>query len=302
MKKVIKIMAIILAVGVLALTVGFIIKWSNPTAYADLFEKQYVEKIITEDEIVTSFSLIYTSGSVRFEPSTDDKLSIKYYETDSMQYAYSFSDGKAVFSSKSIFSLKDLFRFGKNSYATVIYLPTTVAGKLDVSVSSGQLTLSGLTNTLQALNVVVGSGQTSLSNITCQTLNITVNSGKLYLSGVQAVNSNLTLASGDINLANCSLGNLVLDVNSGEIEAQNLTIQSISGEIDSGDTEINLAGTVEDYAFNCKANSGEIELYNNGARVTETAHLFYGNGVKTVNITLKSGDLDISVGSARFDD
>lgn len=314
--KAVKALLIILVIGAVLLGIGYAAIGGADGLYKLSGQGERTAKTVTEEQVVTSMQLHVSSDEVEFVAATDDKFKIEYYDYEEPVYTYSYDNGCAVFKSQPLSASNwlSLFRINTSNDERkfVVYVPSTLNDKMDINISSGDLSSSSITISVNSLYIDVSSGDVSISNITadnvdCHTssgnialgsvttdkLNCKTSSGSITLNNATATTTTLKTSSGDININDSTIGTVTVDVSSGGMSGDNIGLDSLSVDISSGPVNLKLAGAVADYSIRTEISSGNTTLLDkDGKTLLSTGDdTLYGSGSKTVDIDVSSGNV-----------
>ncbi len=295
MKKIFTVLLVIFVVALVMVVTGGVIMWKNPDKYPIFARETFVEKTLTEEDVVTSFYLEAASDDVDIYPSENGKLSITYYESETFRYTYDFKDGKATFSDDSQFDIKNLFKFHwfNDRPNMKIYLPDTISSTLSLDIATGEISFKNSNFTLISLYINVASGEIELSDITTNNCRINSSSGNISLNNISSQSVTLKVSSGDVSIDNSELNDLDIDISSGDFVSHNLTTEGVTCNVSSGNVRLGVTGNSSDYTIKGETYSGKITLKFGGAETKMENKVFYGNGPKLIKATISSGNLTV---------
>ncbi len=122
-----------------------------------------------------------------------------------------------------------------------IQVEDTTAGKLDLSVSTGHVTLEHVT-CRGDLKLHVSTGKAKLKDVSCQSLNSDGSTGDIELTNVIAAGMiQIERSTGDVELDRCDAGELLIETDTGDVTGSLLSskvfiTQSDTGRIDVPET------------------------------------------------------------------
>ncbi len=160
---------------------------------------------------------------------------------------------------------------------------------LDLKSASGDILLDGvsLSGTVSA-----SSGDITISDISGSQLSVTSASGDISCESMMTESTSLTTASGDISITGSNFGDVCCKASSGNIGIIDSQSVSTVCEALSGDVTISYDGDENEYSFDLRSESGDINL--NG-RESEGSLSRQGNSDRSVTARTGSGDIDIII-------
>jgi hypothetical protein len=144
-----------LCLGVVLGGIGLILTHGDLSA---IFENDVrTEKFVDETQTVNSLKISAAADDIELYKSEDEFLHIDYYDSKLRPFDYSYTDGRAELKQKS--TVKSWFNFGSFESKTMkIYVPESLTSELNIDVSSGTITNSGLIIDVQTLKLNASSG------------------------------------------------------------------------------------------------------------------------------------------------
>lgn len=296
MKKFWKAILIIFIIGIVLVAIGAIIVATNKEKFGDYFREEYEEKQYVDERKITSMSLEIGSDAVEIFPSTDGKLSVIYYESETNKYEFGYEDGTIIIKNRTDFKLKNIFKWGIgiDRPSAKIYLPETVTDKVDIEISSGALNSEKMSFHLKEFNIKVASGAVRFNNVFATTANIKVNSGAVHSGNIHCAEITTQLNSGALNFDNLSFDNASFKVSSGAFKAENVGIgNSAKVNVSSGTFKLFTDNDIADFTISGTANSGSFKLKEGDSQIAGGDDVNYGNGDKKITVEVSSGNATV---------
>ncbi|GIN85951.1 DUF4097 domain-containing protein [Heyndrickxia sporothermodurans] len=190
------------------------------------------------------------------------------------------------------------FGFWNKSKVTV-YIPKDYDQNMNVTVGSGNLTMSGTSKNhpmkLDKMNVNMSSGNLKLANLLVNDYNHKGSSGSAQLDSLSTKTGSIKMSSGKVDVTGYS-GKLDATLSSGKLDFQmDKLTDSINVHVSSGSVKLDLPKDA-DFTLNGKASSGDIscdfplksqEIGNHKVRGT------HGSGEHEIKVRVSSGNVDI---------
>ena len=302
MKKILKIFAIILIVGLvisfIALaSVGFDIRKLDGielerTEYTS--ENEAFDKIIID---VDSADVIINSV-----PAGQGTRVVVEDDVDA-EYEVSFDGGKLIVECED--EWRGFFNFEETTVS--IYIPEGEQGKLDVEADSADVSVACGTILFRSVDIETDSGDVEGTIKAREHINISTGSGDVTLKNSSADSVSVNVESGDVDVFECSAYTARIETGSGDVEISRLAVSaSLNIETSSGDVEIDSAdaGSVDiatgsgdvECAFisamnvDADAKSGEVNVRANDP------------SGRSCRIRTRSGDIEVTHADYEIDD
>ena len=139
-----------------------------------------------------------------------------------------------------------------------IHLENLSAGSLDLSVTTGKVTLSQV-NCKGALQLQVSTGKSNLSDIHCKSLASNGNTGDLTLKNVIATEGfSITRSTGDVRFEACDAAEIFVQTDTGSITGSLLSPKVFLAKTDTG--RINVPNTVTGGKCEIITDTGNIKI------------------------------------------
>lgn len=211
---------IVAAVGLLVLT-GCSHKQSSTLANELTFSLKNISEV----------TISYDEEKVTFYESKNDELTIKEYMTENKSSYYAKVDQSSN-SIKISEGGKPFFKEGFSRYVEV-YLPTSYHESLTVTTTDGDIDLSALEMTLNALRIDSTAGTVKINTVAAQNIHLSTTSGVLEVNRLEADTIRIDTTSGSFSCHTLN-GNVAYTTTSG-----NANIKSAIG---SGSYKANNSG------------------------------------------------------------
>lgn len=132
------------------------------------------------------------------------------------------------------------------------------AGSLDLSVSTGKVTVSDM-SCEGDVNIKVSTGKTELNNIRCKNVISDGDTGKMLLKNVVAEGKfSVKRSTGDITLENCDASEIFIETDTGNVSGTLLSEKVFFVETDTG--RINVPKTTSGGRCEISTDTGDIKL------------------------------------------
>ncbi len=167
--------------------------------------------------------------------------------------------------------------------------------ELEILTGSGDAELSDVTG--EILNVRTASGDIDMSRAKYQNINVSATSGDIELRDIAAENLEVGATSGDAELENISAKILKLSTSSGDVEARNIAAEQAEVRTSSGDSEF--SGKVAKYFGRSGSGDQEIEIegkLSEGEFITGSGDIelkIKDNTGAEITASTGSGDVDV---------
>ena len=311
MKKAVTItLIVIFALGLILIGTGLIVSKGN---LSNVFAKDVrTESRIDETETVTSLTLSVSADDIELYPSEDDKLHIKYWDSEKRPYVYSINGGTAELKQQN--SIHSWLDFSRHISKTVkVFAPESIIGTLSIQLASGSVQSKGYIANVESLKLNISSGSASIGQSIVTNANINMASGSITLASITATNlyvniasGNFTLtnshidgkldihmSSGDAEINNCEISTLKSEISSGTLSSDTLSVAAVNCQASSGNIILRLSGAAADYTIDIDLSSGHALLDIAGQTIRTNDDLEWGSGAKSVYCKSSSGDVKI---------
>ena len=267
-------------VGVALIAVGLLFYFTSGS-------RQYKMKTLDTIDPAAVRAIHVTAGSqaVYVYEAYDDLVKVEVSATLMKKIDWSLDNGL----------LELTVRGGKGSVD--ILVPPDILRELQVTVGSGWVSLSGLTEQEAAVTLNTGSGSASLYDTLCASLSMAAGSGSASVHDSSVLGeTGITVGSGSVYLEDSTFGSLIANSASGYVSAraaasENMSVRTASGSVDmeepafssaqvhtaSGSVELLLTGSEADYTFDLSTVSGSIPALSGGGSRQLTADTVSGS-------------------------
>lgn len=167
--------------------------------------------------------------------------------------------------------------------------------ELEIVTGSGDAELSDVTG--ETLSVRTASGDIDMSRVKYQNINVSATSGDIELKDIAAEIFEIGATSGDAELENISAKILKLSTSSGDVEARNIVAEQTEVRTSSGDSEF--SGKVVKYFGRSGSGDQEIEIegkLSEGEFITGSGDIelkIEDNTGAEITASTGSGDVDV---------
>lgn len=265
-----KILAVIFILGFLVAGVGFVLVKGDFSMISKAvnIDSEYEYKEYTSEE---EFSMIFadlSSHNIVFHKSSNEKLEIKYYESEKDKVKINIQDGKLSLIGEYT-KPNSIIKIRIKSYkvSTInIYLPKVFYDDVNIFLASGNISIKNFA--FNNLKIETVSGNTTLENITVSNnMYLRFTSGNLNLKASQ-VSNDVTIkgVSGNFEVDTMVAKSIAVTTTSGNIELTNLTSDTIETRTTSGNIKVEIKGKKDDYRADLAITTGIITY--DGLRVS----------------------------------
>ena len=170
--------------------------------------------------------------------------------------------------------------------------------ELEIVTGSGDAELIDVTG--EILNVRTASGDIDMSRAKYQNINVSATSGDIELRDIAAENLEVGATSGDAELENISARTLKLSTSSGDVGARNIAAEQAEVRTSSGDSEF--SGKAVKYFGRSGSGDQEIEIegkLSEGEFITGSGDIelkIKDNTGAEITASTGSGDVDVRTG------
>lgn len=167
--------------------------------------------------------------------------------------------------------------------------------ELEIVTGSGDAELTDVTG--ETLSVRTASGDIDMSRVKYQNINVSATSGDIEIKDIAAELLEIGATSGDAELENISAKMLKLSTSSGDVEARNIVAEQTEVRTSSGDSEF--SGRVAKYFGRSGSGDQEIEIegkLSEGEFITGSGDIelkIKDNTGAEITASTGSGDVDV---------
>ena len=298
--------AIFLGMGLASGARGGYISWAggNLTFNVNNADEIYSQIALAD---VTNIEIATGSASITVVRANSFLLEFIGIEPD-----YSIENGHLTIDYRPSFSGFQVLSFGltNSRQEIIVHLPRDIIYNLDLTTSSGRITVEGVelydaelrtsSGRLLMDNVIVqnletrtSSGRMRLDNVTAQNLNARTSSGRFTAENLMAQNAHVRSSSGALRIDGLEFGSIGIESSSGSIRVQNARSNG-PGEANlrasSGSIRFEIADRAEDYGYILTSSSGSIRF--NGERLRDGGNILGGPG--SISAHTNSGSIRIT--------
>lgn len=213
--------------------VGFNFGWGDKHFDHDyeIYDGDGSDTIKADISTIKKISVSAGGSDFKIKQSKDNNIQIEYENSDGIQYYV--SDG-------TLYITEESYVFMSGDSRTYLYLPENCS--------------------FESVNLDIGAGKLTGSNIKADKISIDVGAGQIILNKLVTDDLNCELGAGQITLEDCSIRDGKMDVGMGAINYTG----SISGNLDvdcsMGSTNLNLSGSLNDHNYDLECSMGEIQI------------------------------------------
>ena len=315
-KRVVLIIATILVIGGSAISFGaFAAAGFNPENLStEARNWAPVTKTFEPEADAAHTAIIVKDGgeNVRIEASDGDAIEVTYWTNDNKTFDIADNGGVISIEGSREPMIGVMMIGSLEDHTTVVKVPRSYAGSLEVGVSSGNIAINNL-GTLTSVKATTASGYIDVARFEADSLVMQVTSGNVQASNIKATYVDAAAMSGSVNLDDVEADETVkLDTTSGNQRMRGVSALSIDAHIASGSIDasgiagdyvkldatsgnINASFADTDYVIEASATSGNVSAPAGNATATKhvIAHSMSGN----VTLSFTSGGPNITSGS-----
>lgn len=240
---------------------------------------------------------------VRFEQASGDAIELEYWTGNAQRVGVDDADGTLTIDVKStpmdgvMLDLSPAEAGGVSDTTTVIRVPASFTGAIEVESASSEVFLDGL-HGLSNVSLSNGNGSTTLNDVSAReivsrnkngesllsaveadALTVTSKNGEISLGGVNARVANVGNKNGDVILADVSASELMTCENkNGEIFAQDLALAGGAFSSSNGDIDLSCVGSEGDYRIDAYSDNGDVDAPRGNFDATRTLRAENKNG------------------------
>ena len=189
-------------------------------------------------------------GKLSIKSSTGDVEIPKDFMFDSIDICGSTGNVKNYASASKLIKIK--------TSTGDIYVENISAGAIDLSVSTGKVSISDV-NCQGEFSVKVSTGKTYMTDVVCKNLTSRGNTGDLFLTKVTAEEKFfIERSTGDVNFNKCDVGEIFVKTDTGDVGGTLLSDKVFIAKTDTGDVE--LPKTISGGKCEINTNTGDIKI------------------------------------------
>lgn len=239
-------LSLILA-GAAVFLIGFIVNGSNPSPLLNAEEQTFVlEEPFTDIEIDAG------SCNITIE-KTDGQACVKTKLCGALACEITAEHGVLTIRTD------EYMHFGLHLFGDeiTVCLPEGTCKRTDIRVSSGNVTLSGISFGGN-LTLSGTSGNLRLTSVSCEgKITADTSSGSIHLDGVNADSMELTASSGNVSIKDIVCAHLNAKTSSGNIRLDRAGAESMELTASSGNIS---GGIMGEMVFECSTGSGSVHV------------------------------------------
>lgn len=211
---------------------------------------------ITED--FTSVSVVCDTADVTVAPAKEGCCRVEITAPVKEPHTPVVQDGTLVIRSQDNRRWYENISLSFADTKVTIYLTQEVMDTVDVSVSTGDVTLENLT-CRKDVNLTASTGDMTLRGVTCQNLTTTADTGGLAMAQV-LVRQKLAVerSTGDVALTDCDGGDITIGTSTGDITGTLLTPKTFTAESDTG--RVSVPDTLAKQRCRVYTSTGDIRM------------------------------------------
>lgn len=252
------------------------------------------EENISIDDI-NNINMNFGSEKVLISTTTSDEIRLVQSSTaplDSDDLITISKDGNSLTLNKPInVSRFNIMNFRREKIE--LYIPEKYTESLDISLSSGSLSINNLK--LKNLNVTLSSGSTQIEKIDAENIKLKLSSGNFVGNDITSSNISTNISSGNLKVSG-DFSNITTETSSGNTNISSKTApNSLNSEVTSGKTEIAIPDN-DGFNLQYRKSSGSINSdfsLNGFDKANKSGNVKYKNGGNSYNLSVSSGTLKL---------
>lgn len=257
-QKVIKVVAICLAVFIIATIVNCIVLFVGTFINVDTKRESFTENFTD----VRNLDIDIASADIIIEKGTEFKVE-----------AENVSSNLKVKQHGSTLTLKENFGFFGHSFKS---------GKITITVAEG---------VLNELNIDTGAGAIEISDITVKLIDVDQGAGSIRINNLVSDKTIIDGGAGEIDIKNSKLNNLDLDAGVGRTTIEGTIYGKSDIDCGVGEINLNLVGDESVYKIVASKGIGNININDVNYKSDET----YGYGSNKIDIDGGVGAINIKL-------
>lgn len=269
---------------------------ANGWNFKMLGTEHYVTNRYTVNESFRDIFITVDTTDITFVLTNEDQCTVECKESDKVMYSVKVENETLTVKSNDMRKWYDHVGITFDSQAMTVYLPMDEYGSLQIETDTGDITLpkelklkkiridgdtcdiTSLSSTLGSLKITVSTGNVTLDGLTADSIMIQTTTGKIALSSAQVQNEiELTSSTGDITLSGVQGNSFTSRSSTGSVEMKSTTLKGrIDIKTSTGDVRLVLCDADE---IKVSTSTGDV----NGTLLSEKIFICETSG----------GDIDI---------
>lgn len=226
---------------------------------SDMSNVKYETNTYTITENFDNISVASGDFDINFYPSENKICTVVCKESDKIHHSVKVDNNTLTINELEVAWFERINFMTIEKFEINIYLPELEYETLDISCSSGNVTVPDKFIFNKNANITVSSGDVSFDGYVKNNLEISATSGDIKLTDVKAEDITLSVTSGDIRCVKTQAFNrLHTTATSGDITIKDSGMDYLWNGTTSGDTD--LINSTAFYDIYMESTSGEIEL------------------------------------------
>lgn len=245
--------------------------------FTQLSTVKYETNCYQIQEAYQDISIVTDTANVEFAPSENQTTSVVCYEQKNLKHTVTVKDGTLAIELNDTRKWYEHIGIHFGTPKITVYIPqgelgalcvkastgdicveNMAAGALDLSVSTGRITVTNVTCQGDT-NIQVSTGKTVLTDLQCKNLISTGNTGSMVLKQVVAAEKfSIKRSTGHIRLEGCDAAELFLETDTGNIVGSLLTEKVFIAHTDTG--KVDVPKTVTGGRCEIKTDTGDIKI------------------------------------------
>lgn len=248
------------------------------------------------------------SGDVRIEPADGDAIELEYWTGNAQTVQVTDESGVLTVEVADVEAPRHLIVFspGAPDTTTVVRVPASFTGEIDVESDLGEVAASDLTG-LSRMQASSDGGSVVLDAVGAQHVQATSDVGDILLSGItadgiEARNTDGTVSvggatadkldvtneNGDVLLGSVTAATLTCTNANGDVTSQELDIATATFRTSNGDMHLAYSGSARSYAIDAHTDNGDITAPRGAFDAERVIHAQSANG--SIEITFSDDE------------
>lgn len=267
-------------VGAIVFTVTMCaINWN----FSALSTVEYVTSTYEITEKFTGITIKCSTADVCVLASPDDTYKVECVEQKNVSYTVEVKERALTITENDTRALHEHISIGSGERSKItVYLPGGVAGNVEITTSTGDITIQGVHSNHLTLRVTTGdialsdyvcrgdvclrgsTGDVTLRNVSCKSITSTAGTGDIALDNVTATEKfDITRTTGTVSLDNSAAPEIRAETSSGEVKMSNVLCNSVTSTANTGG--IILKNVVAEEKIEITRSTGDVRFIRSDA-------------------------------------
>lgn len=242
----------------------------------------YGEKVCDGD--AKELDIALTVNDVTVGRSSDGRIHIGYYLSESVEYEFSEEDGRISMRRQDTgipWYRRITFGFDVTREDVRVLLPEDFAGELSIATTTGEVEITGLAFE-DTLTVRTTTGDISVRELKAERIDISARTGEIGIRDISAKEVTLSASTGEVSAEGLAADTVSISTTTGDVRFDALSANSIGISATTGTVRGSIAGKSDDYTVESHTSTGDNNLPER-----------WGAGEKKLTVTTSTGDIRI---------